>query len=158
MIWFDLTHLEASEYLCYRDRNIRFSFNEVNCHEKSFRKFHPWLINYRSYKNFLNKRFRESLLQNISKEAFVNNDEGLQRFCNINLKVLNQHAPQKIKHVRGNQMSFMTQELSQEIMKRSRLCNNFLRNRTEEKKFFITGKGITLHFFCEDLKQDTIKT
>ena len=31
-------------------------------------------------------------------------------------------------------MSFMTQELSQEIMKRSRLCNNFLRNRTEVKK------------------------
>ena len=158
MTWFDLTHLEASEYLCFYNKYIRFSFNEVNCHEKSFRKFLPWLINYRSYKNFLNKRFRENLLQNISKEAFVNNDEGLQRFCNINLKVLNQHAPQKIKHVRGNQMSFMTQQLSQEIMKRSRLCNNFLRNRTEEKKFFITGKGITLHLFCEALRQDTIKT
>ena len=102
--------------------------------KKSFRKFHPRLINYRSYKNFSNKAFRECLLEKLSKEIFENNDEGLQRFCDINLQVLNQHAPQKIKYVRGNQMPFMTKQLSKEIMKRSRLRNNFLRNRTEENK------------------------
>ena len=48
--------------------------------------------------------------------------------------MLNQHAPQKIKYVRGNQVPFMTKQLSKEIMKRSRLRNNFLRNRTEENK------------------------
>ena len=31
-------------------------------------------------------------------------------------------------------MAFMTKQLSKEIMKRSRLCKNFLRNRTEENK------------------------
>ena len=40
----------------------------------------------------------------------------LQWFCDINLQVLNQHAPLKIS------------------MKRSRPSNNFLRNRTEENK------------------------
>ena len=101
--------------------------------KKIFRKFHSRLINYRSYKNFSNEAFRECLLEKLSKEVFVNNDGGLQRFCDINLQVLNQHAPQKIKCVRGNQMSFMTKQLSKEIM-RSRLRNNFLRNRTEENK------------------------
>ena len=32
----------------------------------------------------------------------------------------------KTKHVRGNQMSFMTKELSEEIMARSRLRSNYL--------------------------------
>ena len=67
--------------------------------KKSFRKFHPRLINYRSYKNFSNEAFRKCLLEKLSKEIFENNDEGLQRFCDINLQVLNQHAPQKIKYV-----------------------------------------------------------
>ena len=52
------------------------------------------------------------------------------------LQVLNQHAPQKIKYVRSNQILFMAKQLSKEIMKRSRPRNNFLRNRTEENKIF----------------------
>ena len=84
--------------------------------KKSFRKFHPGLINYRSYKNFLSEAFRECLLEKLSREIFVNNNEGLQRFCDINLQVLNKHAPQNVKYVRGNQMLFVTKELSKEIM------------------------------------------
>ena len=99
--------------------------------KKSFRRFNPRLINYRSYKNFSNEFFRECLLEKLSKEVFVNNDEELQRFCDINLQVLNQHAPQKSKYVPGNQMPFMTKQLSKEIMKRSRLRNNVPRNRTK---------------------------
>ena len=53
--------------------------------KESFRKCHPRLTNYRSYKNFSNKVFRECLLEKPSKEVFVNNDERLQRFCDINL-------------------------------------------------------------------------
>ena len=98
--------------------------------KKSFRKFHPRLINYRSY--FSNEPFRECLLEKLSKEVFENNAERLERFCDINLQVINQHASQTIKYVRGNQ--FMTGQLSKEITKRSRLRNNFLRNRTEENK------------------------
>ena len=38
-------------------------------------------------------------------------------------------------------MPFMTEQFPKEIIKRSRLPNNFLRNRTEENRiFFIIGK------------------
>ena len=111
-----------------------FQLMILNVMKKSFRKLHPQLINCRSYKNFSEEAFRECLLEKLSKEVFENNDEGLQRLCDINLQVLNQHAHQKIKYVRGNQMLFMTKQLSKEIMKGSRFRNNFLRNRTEENK------------------------
>ena len=42
------------------------------------------------------------------------------------------------KIVRGNQMPFITKDLSKAIMKRSRLRNNFLKNRTEENKTLYT--------------------
>ena len=100
--------------------------------KKSFIKFQPRLTNYRSYKDFSNKAFWECLLEKLSKKVFVNNDEGLQSFCDKNLQVLNQHAPQKITYVRGNQMPFMIKQLSKETTQRSRL--NLLRNRTEERK------------------------
>ena len=71
--------------------------------------------------------------------------------------MLNLHAPQKIKYVRGNQMPFMTKQLSKEIMKRSRLRNNFLRNRTERNKI-LYNKQITVCLFSKNLKKDTMKT
>lgn len=40
----------------------------------------------------------------------------------------------KKKHAQGNQILFLTKDLSKAIMKRSRMCNNFLKNRTEENK------------------------
>ena len=70
-----------------------FHLMTVTAMKKSFRKFHSRLINYRSHKNFSNEAFRECLLEKLSKEIFENNDEGLRRFCDINLQVLNQHAP-----------------------------------------------------------------
>ena len=95
--------------------------------KKNFRKFHPRLINYRSYKNFSNETFRECLLQKLSTM------KGYKRACALIFQVLNQAAPQKLRYILGNQMSFMTKKLSIEIMKSSRLCNNFLRNRAEKK-------------------------
>ena len=72
-----------------------------------------------SQMSFSNEVFRECLLEKLSKEVFVNNDEGLERFCDINLQVLNQHASQEIKYIWGNQMPFMTKQLSKERMKTS---------------------------------------
>ena len=59
--------------------------------KKSFRKFQLPIINFRSYKSFSNEAFRECLLKKLSKEVFVNNDDGLRRFCDINLQVLYQY-------------------------------------------------------------------
>ena len=84
----------------------------------------------------------------------MKNDDGLQRycdininilnrhaprrFCDININILNRHAPRKRKLARGNQMPFTTKDLLKAIMKRSRLRNNFLKNRTGENKTFHT--------------------
>ena len=105
---------------------------------KILKKLKPRTINYRCYKHFSNEAYRESLLRKFSKEVFVNNDDGLQRFYDIDINILNRHAPHKIKHARGNQMPFITKDLSKAIMKRSRLCNNFLKNRMGENKTLYT--------------------
>ena len=70
---------------------------------KTFKKLKPMTINYRSYKHFSNEAYRESLLHELSKEVFFNNDDGFRRFCDININILNRHAPGKKKHARGNQ-------------------------------------------------------
>ena len=51
----------------------------VTVTRKIFKKLKPRTINYRSYKHFSNGAYRESILHELSKEVFVNNDDGLQR-------------------------------------------------------------------------------
>ena len=85
---------------------------------KIFKKLKARTINYRSYKNFSNEAYRESLLHELSKEVFLNNDDSFQRFFDININILNRHAPRKRKLARGNQMPFITKALSKAIMKR----------------------------------------
>ena len=48
---------------------------------KRFKKCQSKTINYRSCKNFSNKKYRETLIYNLSKTNFVNNDGGVQEFC-----------------------------------------------------------------------------
>ena len=76
-----------------------FHLTALNVMKRSFTNFQPGIINYRSYENLSNETLRESSLEKLSKEVFVNNDDGLQRFCVINLRALNQYVPQKIKYV-----------------------------------------------------------
>ena len=78
--------------------------------------------------------FRESLLGKLSQQAFVNNDYGFEKFCNITLKTLDKYVPRKAKHARGNQIPFMTKDLSTNTMKRSRLRNKYLKNNNEENR------------------------
>ena len=47
------------------------------------------------------------------------------------MEILNKHVPTKIKYLRSNQGKFMTKGLHKAIMKRSRLRNKFLSDRTE---------------------------
>ena len=70
----------------------------------------------------------------MSNEKFVINDDGLKRFCELSVNVLNKHAPRKKKNATGNQMPFFTKELSIEIMTKSRLRNKYLKNRNEENR------------------------
>ena len=102
--------------------------------KKSFKKFQPRIINYRSYKHFSNDTFRKDLIDKLSNEKFVINDDGLKRFCELSVNILSKHAPYNKSIARGNQMPFFTKELSKEIMTRSRLRNKYLKNRNEENR------------------------
>ena len=63
----------------------------------------------------------------MSKENFINNDDGFQRFCHVSLDALNKDAPRKKKHARGNQMPFFNKELSKAIMTQTNFCVSLLR-------------------------------
>ena len=102
--------------------------------KKSFKKFQPRIINYRSYKHFSNNAFRKDLIDKLSNEKFVINDDGLKRFCELNVNILNKHAPRKKRCARRNHMPFFTKELYKEIMTISRLRNKYLKNRNGENR------------------------
>ena len=115
-----------------------FHLMTVTVMRKTFKKLRPRIINYRSYKFFSNDDFRVSLLNDLSDENLINNDNGLERFCTVATNTLNKFAPIKKKYARGNQMPFMTKELSKEIMTRSKLRNKYLKERTEENRLLFT--------------------
>ena len=54
------------------------------------------------------------------------------------MDTLNSFAPIKKKYARGNQMLFMTKNLSKEIMTRSRLRHTYLKHKTEENHLLYT--------------------
>ena len=53
---------------------------------KNFKKTKPRIINYWSYKNFSNDYYRKCLFNELKREAFVNNDRGFEKFCDISIK------------------------------------------------------------------------
>ena len=116
---------------------------------KSFKKFQPKIINYRSYKTFSNEAYRETLINNLSKENFTINDNGFERFCEISLDSL-KHAPCKKKYARGNQMPFFNKELSKAIMTRTKLGNIFLQNKSEENRI----RDARQKFLCLSVKKN----
>ena len=67
--------------------------------KKGFKKFQPKIINYKSYNYFSNEAYWESLINKLTQENFVNNDDGFQIFCNISLAHLNKYAPCKKKNM-----------------------------------------------------------
>ena len=51
---------------------------------------------------------------------------------------MNKHAPRKKKTVTGNQVPFMTKDLSKEIIKSSRLRNRFLKDKSPKNRMLYT--------------------
>ena len=85
-----------------------FHLMTVTVMRKIFKKLKPRTINYRSYKHFSSEAYQKSLLHELSKEVFFNNNYGLQRFCDTNINILNRHASPKRKLTRSNHMPFIT--------------------------------------------------
>ena len=71
-------------------------------------------------------------MDKLSNEKFVINGDGLKRFCELSVNILNKQKPRKKRYATGNQMPVITKELSKEIMTRPRLRNNYVKNRIEE--------------------------
>ena len=76
---------------------------------------------------------------------------GLKSFCNITLKTLD--ASRRTKHLRGNQLPFMTKDLSKNIMKRSRLRKKYLKNNNEQNRKLYTKQ----RNYCVSLVRKTKK-
>ena len=64
-------------------------------------------------------------------------------FCNIILTILDQYDPRKAKYARGNQMLFMTKNLSKNIVKRSRLRNKYLKIMMRKIENCVPNKEIS---------------
>ena len=58
----------------------------------------------------------------------------ISKFVTVYLDTLNNHALSKKKYISGNHLLFMNKELSKEIIHRTQLWNNLLRNRSDENK------------------------
>ena len=93
-----------------------------------FQKKVPKIIAYRSYKKIGNAEFCDD----INNFAFDQSD--VSNFKETMFNIFDKHAPIKQKYLRANEAPFMTKELHREIMKRSRLLNNFLRTKSQESR------------------------
>ena len=112
-----------------------------------FQKNLPKIIAYRNYKKFENAIFGDD----VNNFAFDQFDEG--NFKETIISIFDKHAPIKQKHLRANEAPFITKELHREIMKRSRLRNNFLMTKSQEDRL----KYNKQRNFCKKLLRTTKK-
>ena len=118
----------------------------------TYRKRPPKIIRYRDYKKYSFNSFQKDLEScllktNISK---LSNDS----FHSLLIELVNHHAPQKTKYLRGNDQPFMTKQLRKEHMKRTMLLNKFRKNKTEQN--FLAFKK--QRNYCVKLLRDTKKS
>jgi len=93
----------------------------------TYTKLPPKLITYRSYHNFEQSDFLNTLSEEILRmRSFEWNYETFEFLFEA---VLDRHAPVKSKMIRGNEKPHMNKELKKEIMKRSRLRNIYKQSK-----------------------------
>ena len=80
-------------------------------------------------KNFRNNYFRIELENALLKYDI--NSIDYDNFIKTFLTVLDKHAPIKKKYLRANHANFVTKQLRKAIMKRSKLRNDFLKDRND---------------------------
>ena len=99
--------------------------------KKTFKKIRPRVINHWSSRDFSNETLGVSMIHNLSNEAFVNNDDELEKLSKTAMDTLNSFVPIKKKYSCDYQLSFMIKKLSREIMTRSKFRNKYLKHKTE---------------------------
>ena len=106
----------------------------VTVMKTTFEKLKPNIIHYRNYRKFSNDKFRENLISRLSTENIRVDCNGMEKFLQICIKTLDELAPQKKKYSRGNNMPFINKTIKKAFMKRSRLRNIYLKNRSDNNK------------------------
>ena len=103
----------------------------VTVMKKTYERLKPRIVNYRDYKNFCNDTFRQILMEKLSTENINTNCSGFEKFLQICIDALKIFAPCKKKYSRGNNMPFMKKSLKKAHMKRNRLRNIYVKNKTD---------------------------
>ena len=98
----------------------------------SFSKQRHETVFFRNYKTFDSSAFREALNGELLKYGLNNIEYDI--FQEIIVSLLNVYAPLKKKYLRANHASFVTKEPRKAIIKRTRLKNIYLKQRTEATK------------------------
>ena len=88
----------------------------------------PNIISHQNYKRFDSHTF-ECV---ISKKTEENTSMDFEVFKRTTVDTLDKYAPLKKKYLRANHSNFVTKELSKAIINRSKLRNQFLKNRSVE--------------------------
>ena len=94
----------------------------------SFEPLPPKIIKYRNYKNFDEDKFRILFKKRLND--FNTDDITVDIFKMTFLNVLNRFARLKKKYLRPNHSRFVNKELNKAIMERSRVRNEFLKDKT----------------------------
>ena len=112
----------------------------VTVMKMSYLKLKPKIISYRDYKHFNNEHFRRDFLNALECNQGLNSSYEI--FEGIFMTILNDHAPKKLKYLRGNQQPFMNKDLSKAIMHRSRLRNKYLKERSViNRSMYVTQRN-----------------
>ena len=90
-----------------------------------FERLPAKVTEYRNYKIFDQNEFLQNLNQELIKRNSCNDEQQYDIFTSIFRRVLDKHAPLKMKKLRGNQAKFMTKELRKAIMDRSGLKSKY---------------------------------
>ena len=96
----------------------------VTVMKTTFQKLDSKIIHYRDYRKYKNYSFRQDHLSTMEN---INLSNGLLKFIDICIKLLDRFAPRQKKYSRGNNIPFMNKLLSHAHMKRTRLRNCYLK-------------------------------
>ena len=92
-----------------------------------FKRLPAKVIEHRNYKTFDQDEFLRNLDQEFIKSNWYNYEQQYDIFTSIFRRMLDAHAPLKMKKLRENQAKLMIKELRKAVMDQSRLKNKYLK-------------------------------
>ena len=116
-MYFPICKSRSLQNMCVVETGIS-GFNNLTVFvmKITFRKLPSNVLNYPDYKKNFDTKFMNSVYSALSREKNEILQKDLGVLFNVCLKVLNRHAPQKKKYIRGNSKPFMIKEFSKIFM------------------------------------------